>query len=209
MNRGELRAHFIAVLNRSDCPAALADTFIDQAQSRITRLLRIPPMEKTHTYNVATDVSNNDFGVASVVIPSDLIEAIDIYSGKYALTRLPLHEMIGAQDSGQVGTPKHFTRVQGTFLLHPSPSTGTVVLNYYGSFGALTADASTNTLTTLGPDLLIYTALSYAADYFLDERSQTFEAKASQFLAEIQEQANSSEQSGGTQVIRPSTTYED
>ena len=166
-------------------------------------------MEKTQTYDTTTDVSSNDFGVASIVIPADLIEAIDIYSGKYALTRIPLHEMIEAQDTGQIGTPKFFTRVQGTFLLHPSPGSGTVVLNYYGAFAALTENESTNTLTTLGPDLLIYTSLSYASDYFLDERGPQFEAKASQFLVEIQEQANASEQSGGTQVMRPSQTYED
>ena len=31
MNKGELRAHMKALLNRSDCTDALADTFIDQA----------------------------------------------------------------------------------------------------------------------------------------------------------------------------------
>ena len=35
MNKGQIRAHFKALLNRSDCPDALADTFIDQATTRI------------------------------------------------------------------------------------------------------------------------------------------------------------------------------
>jgi len=52
MNKGEIRAHFIALLNRSDCSNALADTFIDQAITRIQRQLRVPAMEKQNQYNV-------------------------------------------------------------------------------------------------------------------------------------------------------------
>ena len=205
MNKGELRAHMIALLNRSDCTNALADTFIDQAISRITRVIRIPSMEKTQTYDVANDVS----GVSSINLPSDFIEPIDIYSEGKPLVRLPLHEMVEAQKTNQQGTPVFFTRVQGTYLVYPKPSTGTIVLNYYASFATLSSDSSTNTLTTLGPDLLIYTALSYAADYFIDERGPQFDAKSSQFLTEIQQQADSAEMSGGIQVMRPSKTYTD
>ena len=50
MNKGNLRSHFKAVLNRSDITDALADTFIDQGIARIQRSLRIPSMEKKHTY---------------------------------------------------------------------------------------------------------------------------------------------------------------
>jgi len=162
-------------------------------------------MEKTQTYDVANDVS----GVSTINLPIDFIEPIDVYSEGKALVRLPLHEMVEAQKSNQQGTPVFFTRVQGTYLVHPKPSTGTIVLNYYAAFSALSSDSSTNTLTTLGPDLLIYTSLGYAADYFLDERGPQFEAKASQFLAEIQQQADAAEQNGGLQIMRPSATYTD
>jgi hypothetical protein len=205
MNKGELRTHLIALLNRNDLTNALADTFIDQAVHRITRILRIPSMEKTQTYDVANDVS----GVSTINLPIDFIEPIDVYSEGKALVRLPLHEMVEAQKSNQQGTPVFFTRVQGTYLVHPKPSVGTIVLNYYAAFSALSSDSSTNTLTTLGPDLLIYTSLGYAADYFLDERGPQFEAKASQFLAEIQQQADAAEQNGGLQIMRPSATYTD
>lgn len=46
MNKGEIRAHFKALLNRSDITDALADTFIDQGITRIQRSLRVPSMEK-------------------------------------------------------------------------------------------------------------------------------------------------------------------
>ena len=205
MDKGQLRTHLIALLNRSDCTDALADTFIDQGQARITRALRIPSMEASQTY----DVTSNSGSVSSINLPNDLIEAIDIYSGGVGLTRLPLHEMLAAQQTGETGAPKFFTRVQGTYLLHPQPTSGTVVLNYYAAFAVLSADSSTNTLTTLASDLLIYTALTYAGDYFLDERTPMFTQKAGEFLAEIQNQADSAELSGGTQVVRPSQTYDD
>ena len=40
---------------------------------------------------------------------------------------------------------------------------------------SLTSDSDTNMLTNIASDLLTYTALSYAADYFLDERGAVFE----------------------------------
>ena len=76
MNKGQIRAHFKALLNRTDCSDALADTFIDQAITRIQRTLRIPSMEKTQNYSISTQV-------ASIIVPADLIEIMNIYSGQF------------------------------------------------------------------------------------------------------------------------------
>ena len=38
-------------------------------------------------------------------------------------------------------------------------------------------NSDTNALTVTAPDLLIYAALTYAADYYLDERAGIFEQK--------------------------------
>jgi len=73
MNKGQIRAHFLALLNRSDCSNALADTFIDQAITRIQRVLRIPPMEKLQIYTIPSGTV-----VSQVVLPVDLIEIIDL-----------------------------------------------------------------------------------------------------------------------------------
>lgn len=204
MNKGEIRAHFIALLNRSDCPNALADTFIDQAITRIQRQLRVPAMEKQNQYNVT-----NASGTSQVVIPADTLEVIELYYDGSTLTRIPLKEMIEYQKTGQLGTPRFFCREQGNIKIYPLPTTGTLYLNYYAEQVALTDDSDTNMLTTIASDLLTYTALSYAADYFLDERGAIFDQKSGSFLAEIQEHANSSEQSGVNQAVRPNLYYED
>jgi hypothetical protein len=204
MNKGEIRAHFIALLNRSDCPNALADTFIDQAITRIQRQLRVPAMEKQNDYNVTSDA-----GTSKVTMPADLLEIIELYYDGNALVRIPLHEMVQYQKTGELGSPRFFCREQGNIKIYPIPSTGNLFLNYYSEQDPLTSDSDTNMLTNIASDLLTYTALSYAADYFLDERGAIFDQKSGSFLAEIQEHANSSEQSGVNQVIRPTHLYED
>ena len=204
MNKGQIRAHFLALLNRTDCSTTLADTFIDQASVRIQRILRIPPMEEQQAYTFTSGTA-----VTYVTVPSDNLEIIDITYDGVGLLRLPSADMAERQKIGEVGSPKYFTRERGQIKLSPFPTSGTLYIDYYAEFPELVSDSDTNALTTIGSDLLTYTALSYAADYFLDERGPMFEQKSGQFLAEIQEQANSAEQSGTAQVMRPTRTYTD
>ena len=107
------------------------------------------------------------------------------------------------------GSPTVFTREQQNLLLHPQPTTGSLVLYYYGEFTPMTQDTDENDLAALAPDLIIYGGLTYAADFYLDERRDIFEAKFQTFLTELQEQANDQELNGGTQSIQPSMTYTD
>ena len=59
------------------------------------------------------------------------------------------------------------------------------------------------------PDLIVYAALTYAADYVLDERAELFENKLNQFILEVQEQANDQEMNGGVQSIQPAYSFND
>ena len=202
MNKGQIRAHFKALLNRSDCSDALADTFIDQALTRIQRFLRIPVMERLQTYTLATGSSTSE-----IIIPANFLELIDInYDGR-SMVRVPMHEIVEMQRVGELGNPTYFARDRERIKIYPEPTGGTVYLNYYAELDELDADTSTNGLTLIASDLITYTALAYAADYFLDERGPLFDQKSGQFLAEIQEQANAAEQSGVSQVMRPTRTY--
>ena len=200
MNKGQIRAHFLALLNRSDCPDPLADTFIEQATTRVQRVLRTPAQEAQQTYTITGLTS-------SVTIPNNLLEIISAYMDGVALTRIPHHEMLQAQKTGEQGLPRLMCRQQGQILLHPQPTTGTVYLDYYAEFPTLATDTDSNALTAIASDILTYTALSYAADYFMDERAALFEQKSGQFLAELQEQSNAAEQSGINQVMRPTVVY--
>tara|TARA_R110001632_G_scaffold92325_2_gene197418 strand:+ start:2578 stop:3180 length:603 start_codon:yes stop_codon:yes gene_type:complete len=197
MNYGSIRTHFKALLNRSDITDALADTFIDQGIARIQRTLRIPSMETQNTYNFSSQTTK-------VTLPSDFLEAIDIYYGSGDLTRLPMREMQEISQGNETGSPQYFAREGSTLLLYPQPSSGSLILNYYASFEELTTDSSVNNLSNIGSDLIIYAALTYASDYYIDERSPVFDAKYMTFMSEIQEQANGQEMTGSIQSIRPS-----
>ena len=71
----------------------------------------------------------------------------------------------------------------------------------------MTADSDENNLAAVGSDLIIYGALTYASDYYLDERASLFEQKYTQFMNEIQDQANEAEITGSLQAIRPTYNF--
>jgi hypothetical protein len=202
MNKGAIRSHFKALLNRSDCSDALADTFMDQSIARIQRTLRIPSMEKQNSYTITGST-------AFVVLPSDFLEIIDLYYDKTSLSRVPMNEILTFKEANESGTPKFFSREDENLLIYPSPTSGSLKLNYYGQFADMTSDSDENALALSSSDLIIYGMLTYASDYYLDERGPVFEQKYQQFLAEIQEQANDSETAGTVQAMRPMVAYED
>lgn len=196
MNLGNIRTHFKALLNRSDITDALANTFIDQGIARVQRSLRIPSMEKQYNYSV---VGATTF----ITLPNDFLESISVYYDGHQLTKVPLQEILERQKTGEQGQPHYFCRQQGSYLISPSPSSGTVTLDYYAQFPDMMLDTDENILAQVGSDLIIYAALTYAADYYIDERSPVFEQKFNQFMVEIQEQSNDAELSGNMQAISP------
>lgn len=197
MNYGSIRTHFKALLNRSDITDALADTFIDQGIARIQRSLRIPSMETQNTYSFSAQTTK-------VTLPANFLEAIDVYYSNRALTRLPMSDMQDHLKNGETGDPYYFAREGSSLLLSPQPSSGSLVLNYYASFTEMATDSDESLLAQIAPDLIIYGALTYASDYYLDERSEVFGNKYMTFMSEIQEQANEQELTGSIQSIRPS-----
>jgi len=197
MNLGAIRTHFKALLNRSDITDALANTFIEQGIARVQRSLRIPAMEKRYNYSISA-------ATPFVMLPNDFLEAISIYYDNLQLERLPMQEMLSSKKTGESGAPHYFAREGGSFLLSPEPSSGTLTLTYYAQLPEMTTDSSENILAKIASDLIIYSALTYAADYYLDDRASIYEQKYIQFMTELQEQANAAEVTGTLQRIRPS-----
>lgn len=202
MNYGNLKSHFNDLLNRSDITTALTTRFIDQSISRIQRTLRTPMSERVLTIAISSQTS-------SITLPSDFLEIISLYKDEYELERVPMRryrELIG---NVYVGKPKYFTRQAEKLLLYPQPSDGELVLYYHGEYPVLSSDSDENVLSQSAPDLVIYGALSMAADYFLDNRAELFEGRFTQFITELQEQANDQELQGSTQVVQPSYRFQD
>jgi hypothetical protein len=79
----------------------------------------------------------------------------------------------------------------GVWKFGPTPLAGTVFrIDYYDEFPALSAPSDSNFLTAGPTDLVIYAALSYAGDWFVDKRAATWEARFQSIVTEIQNQAD-------------------
>ena len=202
MNYGDLKSHFNDLLNRTDITTTLTTRFIDQGLARIQRNLRVPLMEKQQNYTISGNTP-------LVVLPNDFLEIINLYhSSGVQLTRIPMSTMRSHLANSFTGNPQFFTRQQANVLLFPHAVDGTLTLDYYGEVGDFADDTTETTLSKVAPDLIIYAGLTYAADYFLDERAQLFESKYTQFLNELQSQADDQELNGSTQVIQAAFNFE-
>ena len=202
MNYGDIKEHFNDLLNRSDITPALTTRFIDQGISRIQRQLRVPMMEKTKKFTITSRTG-------AITLPSDFLEIISIYHTTNKLERIPLKRFRHLSSMTYAGVPLFFSRVQEAIQFYPEPADGDLILYYYGEFESLTEDTDTNILLKVASDLVLYASLTYASDYYLDERSTVFDTKFNQFLMEIQEQANDQELNGGTTAIAPAYYYND
>lgn len=187
MNYGEIRTQFKAILNRRDCSNALADTFLTQALQRCTRELRTPAQEAEASLTVT-----NPF--TGFPVPSDIIQTIamlaQVSGGQQRkITYLPLARFMEIDNTAS-GQPQYYTRVGNSFKFKPTPAEDTeLTLYYYGEFEAFADDNDETVLSLIAPDLLIYGALSYASDYFMDDRGQAFEARYMQIYQALQDQA--------------------
>lgn len=203
MNYLQVKTQFQAVLNRRDITATLTENFIQQAIQRAQRLLRVPAMEKSVviTYLKADE---------SLDIPGDLLQFINVFwtnNGDGVTVPLQIIKLertdIGNIRTLRVGvnTPSAYARQIDQIVVGPQPiSDGALRIDYYANFPNLSADTDSNWLTNIAPDIIIYGALSFAADYFLDNRKDSFEQRFQEGLAELTNQAVMDELAAGAAV---------
>lgn len=183
MTFAELKAQFTALLNRTDTTTALKDLFVNMAQLRAQRELKIPAQETLSTTVVADPFTG-------ITVPAGLKQVITITSDDEPLEYLP-HKQFLALGNDQTGTPSYWTRINGKFQFFPTPPVAAVIeIYYFGEFTAFTTDGGTTSISISDPDLIIYGALSYAADYYIDERATTFEARYAGIRDTITDQAS-------------------
>lgn len=206
MNKAQIRSQFKALLNRNDCSDTLANTFIDQTIGRIQRTLRVPSMEKALTITFTDELPD------SFILPNDFLGVKELYfiqePYSKSLERLELGRFL--EINSLTGTvPQFYTRVQNTIKVKPAKSGMTIYLIYYGEIPDLVADTDENFITQIAPDLLVYGALSFAADYFVDERRDAFEGRYENIYNEIVEQNYQLEFAGGMNMVQPLYSYND
>ena len=205
MNKAGIRSQVLGLLNRNDCTNALADTFIEQALARIQRTLRVPSMEAEEV--LTTNSTNGD----TIILPSDFLNIKYLYVPKSDGTQ----QMLEYKDvatflaiPSSVGIPQYYTRIRGELKMKPYPQTGTTVnLIYFSEIPDLVADTDINFLTIIAPDLLTYGALTFAADYFVDDRKPAFEERFGAIYGEVMEQAALVDLDQASIAISPAYAY--
>lgn len=184
----DVKSQFGTILNRRDLTPSQTTTFIGMGIQRILRELRCPAMETSTTYTMD--------GTGNVPVPGDLLELIDITFNDSIHQRklVRTDHQTAIRLSNYPGLPTSFYRQVDTFLIGPTPPAGTnALITYYQDASALVADSDHNWLTDATPDLLIYASLSFAADNFLDERADRFEARYQQILDSLNNMASQDE----------------
>lgn len=207
MNKQGIRDQVIALLNRNDITNAIADTFIDQAVARIQRTLRIPPMEKSLVYTTTAE------NPGTLILPNDYLELkylyVDTPVAKYVLQYKDLDGFLRYPEITG-GLPQYYTRIQGGLKIKPTPPAGSVIyMVYYGEAADLIEDTDTSVFSEIVPDLLVYGALTYAADFYVDERKTAFEEVFGRIYSEIMEQNAQMELSQQGIAVAPAYNYQE
>lgn len=211
MTLAELRSQFLGLMNRTDLTnltPTLAGVFINQALMRLQRELRVPFMEKIIEYTVPGSYAAG----TGLAIPSDLLELIDINvdadgdgNMDYPLQRVQLKEAMVRSEITDV--PEVFGRKGGNWIIGPAPAEGRILeIIYYAEFAPLVQDTDTNAISTVGWDAVVYGALSFACDYYNDDRAGAFEARYKQITEMLQEQADGDELTGDA-AVRPALLF--
>lgn len=180
-NHTALQAAVAAWLDREDLSGQIP-AFIDFAEDRIVRLLRVSEMETTATAMMSG---------GAVALPTDFLEARRIISSSTGGYNTALEPMTPTQTgdrypSSPGGVPQYYSIADGTITTYPSGGTGSLVMIYYARPPAL-ATAGTNWLLTKASDLYLYGALLESAPYLGDDgRVQTWGGLFNQAIEAVQ-----------------------
>lgn len=198
-----------AILNRNDLTDALATTFIQQAQTRIERKLRVPGMETIGAIG-GSATSPTD----QIIIPSNFLALKLLYTqgpsgGLDLMSFKDVSHFFMEQKRGGGVVPRFYTRIGGSFLITPVLQPGNDIwMAYYASQPQLIAPTDQNFWTISCADLLTYGALSFACDYFVDDRVQSFEARFNQLATDIAEQGQDTDMETSGMAIAPAYNTE-
>jgi|TARA_R100001443_G_scaffold91832_1_gene98550 hypothetical protein len=186
-----LKTEIANYLNRTDLTSYL-DTFIELAESRIARDLRLREMETIDTS--ITTVS----GTQSYDLPTGYLEMryVAYQTSPYTfLTFLAPPDFMRVYNAGEgSGTPSHYTIIGSKIYLGMQPDAAKVLeLGFFKRPTGLSAVNTTNEILTNFPDIYLYSCLAESEPFLMnDERLQVWAS----LYKEAVETANNSAQRG-------------
>jgi hypothetical protein len=153
-------------LARSDLTAD-ADTFIDLAEERLGRELRIRATEATMNVTLASGVAaipSDYVQMKHVHIAGDPVQPLEVKESTWIFDQFPIR----SNDS----KPRYVAEDGSNFVFGPYPGGGTYVLGgaYWKKPAALTTAAPTNEWTDNVPDVLFLACMCETAPFLKDDQ---------------------------------------
>jgi hypothetical protein len=157
MNYASLQTTVAAWMHRNDL-AAQIPTFIEMAEARFNRELRLADME-------AEDTGTATAGVAA--LPADFLALRSLASDDKPVMYLTPQEFQRYVGASWTSTPPVFTMRDGSLVFQPAGDVPYSLL-YYAKIPALSNSATTNWLLSTSPDVYVHAALVQARMYVKD-----------------------------------------
>ena len=189
-NYSDLKTEIANYLGRSDLTAQIP-TFIQLAEKRLERDLRIKPMLKVVEATMTA-------GDSTVGMPSDFLSMKDIHIESNPIRTLKFQSTNNFYRNARVndrGVPVDYTLLGSEFKLAPTPDSAyTLRMVYYYKPDILSDSNTSNLFLANCPDLLLYGALAEAEPYLMnDERIQTWASLYDRGLASLRASDDDSE----------------
>ena len=179
----ELQAAVGNWLGRDDLTARIPE-FIDLAEARLSRELETRGQEKRAT--LTTSASDQ-----YISLPTNLrqVRHVQLNTSPRTVLRYVTPSQIEREYSGsRTGKPLVFTIVGQEIKIAPTPDTSeyTIELSYIDGLDPLSDSNTNNWVLTRHPDAYLYSSLSAASIYLVDDqRAAGFEALAERAIEEI------------------------
>lgn len=186
-----LKAELAAYSARSDLTANL-DTFIDIAEARFNRRLRVSAMEATSSISTVA-------GTATIDLPSDFkhIKLLEFTSTPKQISFITQSKLTKLYAGASSGRPTFAARYPGNkLILGPTPdAVYALTLSYYQEIPALSSGNTTNWLLTDYPDLYLYACLEELAKYIKDDSDiANYRTMSDEIIAQMMQEENESTQ---------------
>ena len=171
-------------LARDDLGTVIPD-FIELAQERLSRDLRVQEMLKVSTADTTAGDKNISF-------PADFLELREIHidgTPVYTLEYQTPDKFFRNNKTHLSGVPTHFTMLGAEFQFAPVPDgTKTVQILYYAKPDFISTSQASNVYLAYFPDALLYATLAEAEPYLMnDDRVQVWASLYDRAIANIKE----------------------
>lgn len=195
----DLQTTIAAYLARSDL-SSMIPTFIDFAESRLSRELRTRQMLKNVTSPIVA-------GEGKVSLPNDFLAIRDIFiqgNPRSSVSYFSPSAFSRNTDADQIGKPVNYTIYGTDFVFSPAPDAAYVLeMLYYARPDRLDENTSSNVFLANFPDALLYASLIEAEPYLMnDARVNTWGTMYDRAIATITRADDEGEYSGVPLAIK-------